>query len=58
MVQGSYCNEVDTNIKFYEAARDDFLAVENWEHYGELDNIDLLDIHRIPCKFLYLQSNV
>ncbi|KAL5269398.1 hypothetical protein ACHWQZ_G003029 [Mnemiopsis leidyi] len=48
--QGSYCNEVEKNIKFYEAARDDFLAVENWEPYGELDNIDVLDIHKIPCK--------
>ena len=53
ILQGSYCNEVEKNIKFYEAARDDFLAVENWEPYGdrELDNIDVLDIHKIPCKF-------
>ncbi|XP_063683825.1 uncharacterized protein LOC134818264 [Bolinopsis microptera] len=47
---GNYCNDVDKSIKFYEAARDDFLSVENWEADGDLDDLDLLDIHRIPCQ--------
>ena len=54
---GNYCNDVDTNIKFYEAARDDFLSVENWEADGDLDDLDLLDIHRIPCKLVFKTSH-
>ena len=55
---GNYCNDVDTNIKFYEAARDDFLSVENWEADGDLDDLDLLDIHRIPCKLVFWKHRI
>ena len=51
MFQGAYCNAKDPGIKFYQADRDDFLSVDNWKEDNEFERVNVLDIHRIPCKF-------